>query len=108
MSVSEVQVENKDRERTKYDNQQEIEIAIWDEIHRKRLFLTEQAPICQENLRGSFGNLELTLVATAVLDETYEYPPDMDASTKELFMETATICCIIPKNLVSFLITLEK
>ena len=39
----------------KATTQQTVNKAIWDEIHRKRFYLAEQAPIYQGSLRGDFG-----------------------------------------------------
>ena len=38
----------------------DVEEAIWKEIHKKRFFLAEEAPICQGNLRGDFGYSAVT------------------------------------------------
>jgi hypothetical protein len=45
-----VQVEGEDGEVTEYDTQDSVENAIWSEIHSKRFYLAEQAPICQGTL----------------------------------------------------------
>jgi len=56
-SVSMVQVEDTTGNIVEHTTQQTIHAAIWDEIHRKRFFLAEEAPICQGRLRGEFGYL---------------------------------------------------
>ena len=81
-----------------YDTQDTMQNAIWDNIHRKRFHLAEDAPICKGDLRDDFGYNAVSPIAQAVLDGTYQYPPDFDQATKELCEECARIWLIVPKN----------
>ena len=78
-----------------------MQTAIWDEIHGRRFYLAEQAPICQGTLREDFGYMAATEVAKSVLEGTYEYPADFDPATRELIEECARIRQKIPPNSVS-------
>ena len=80
--------------------QREVENAIWDEIHGKRFYIAEQAPICQGKLRGEFGYFANTEAAKAVLDGTYVYDDEMHCGTKELLQEAHRIRQIIPPDSV--------
>jgi hypothetical protein len=46
-------------------------------------------------------------MAQSVLDGSYNYPPDIDEVTKELFEECAKIQSIIPANSVTGIISQE-
>ena len=77
------------------------------EVHRKRYFLAESAPICKGQLKGDFEYLATSHSAKKVIDGTYEFPDNMDEATKEICEEVARICQMIPKESASFLITKE-
>ena len=70
-----------------FNTEEAVQEAIFNEVHRKRYNLAEEAPICQGALRGQFGYSATSPTARFVLDGTYEFPPDMDAATRELFEE---------------------
>ena len=69
---------------------------FFNEVHRKRYNLVEDAPICQGVLRKQFGYTATSLTAQLVLEGTYEFPPDMDSATKKLFEEIAHIQEMVP------------
>ena len=75
-----------------------MENVIWDRIHKKRFHLSEQASICQGQLRGGFGYLANTPATIQVLSGTYNYPPECDPATQELLQECELICRIVPKD----------
>jgi hypothetical protein len=50
-----VQVEKEDGTLDEFSTKEEVQCAIWENIHRKRFYLAEEAPICSGNLRGMFG-----------------------------------------------------
>ena len=56
--------------------------AIWDEVYRKRYFLSESAPICKDQLKGDLGYLATSHSAKNVLDGIYAFPDNMDEATK--------------------------
>lgn len=53
-SVRSVQLQDDEGGVTEFTMQEEVEGVIWSEIHGKRFYLAEQAPICQGGLRGEF------------------------------------------------------
>ena len=71
---------------------------IWEEIHGKRFYLAEQAPICKGRLRGDFGYMANTRSSQSVLSGTYEYPDDIHQGTKDILEEISVIRSIVPKN----------
>ena len=77
-------MENKDQKGalTKNTTQESVQQAIFENIHRKRFFLAESAPICTVKLRGQFGYNAVTRTAKAILDGTYVYPEDFNQATK--------------------------
>ena len=72
--------------------------AIFTNIHQKRFFLAEAAPICSRPLCGQFGYNATLRTAKAILDDTYEFPPNFDQATKEILLECARIRVMIPIN----------
>jgi hypothetical protein len=64
-SVRRVLVEDENQEGvlTKNVMQDTVQAAIFDNIHRKRFFLVEDAPICSGVLRGQFGCNAVTRTA---------------------------------------------
>ncbi len=86
---------------TKNTTQETVQSAIFDNIHRKRFFLAEEAPICSGPLRGQFGHNAITKTAKAILSGQYTYPPDFDQATREICEECARICCMIPQDTIS-------
>jgi hypothetical protein len=91
-----------------YDTEETIHQAIFNKVHCKRYNLAEEAPICQGRLRGEFGYISTLPTAQTVLDGTYDFPPDMDEATRELFEEIAQIHTIIPSNSVTGVISRER
>ncbi len=51
-----------------HTNQATVHEAIWANIHYKRLYLAEAAPICQGQLRSDFGYNAATRVAADILE----------------------------------------
>ena len=91
-----------------HNGQDELNEAIWDNIHRKRFHLAESVPLCNGALRGTFGYNAICHISHMILEGTYDYPPDFDEPTKEILMECAAIRLKIPKSSVSTLITREN
>jgi hypothetical protein len=92
-------------DKREYSNQTGIEKAIWSKIYHKRLYLAEEAPICQPPLRREFGYCAQTAAGRAVLNGTYEFPINTDLATRELLEEVTHLWEMIPANSVSFEIT---
>jgi hypothetical protein len=67
--VRRVLVEDESQEGVLTENitQETVQAAIFENIHRKRFFLAEDAPICSGNLRGQFGYNAVTKTAKAIL-----------------------------------------
>ncbi len=74
-----------------YKTKKSVQETIFNEVHRKRYDLAEEAPICQGVLRGQVGYILTSPMAQTVLDGTYDFPPDMDEATKELFVEITQV-----------------
>jgi hypothetical protein len=85
-----------------------VQEAIFNEVYRKRYNLAEEAPICQGVLRGQFGYISTSPMAQTVLDGTYDFPPDMDKATKEIFVEIAQIQSIVPPDSIIGVISRER
>ncbi len=67
------------------ETEEGVQEAIVNEVHQKRHTLVKGAPICQGKLRGQFSNISTSPTTKTVLDETYNFPPNMNAATRELF-----------------------
>ena len=106
-SVSAVQVEDGAGGVIDYDTEETVQQAIFKEVHRKRYNLAEEAPICQGGLRGQFGYTLTLPTAKSVLDGTYDFPPNMDEATRELFEEIAQVHTIVPLDSVMGVISRE-
>ena len=68
-----------------FDTEEAVQEAIFNEVHRKRYNLAEEAPICQGVLCGQFGYTATSPTAQSVLNGSYVFSPEIDAATKELF-----------------------
>ncbi len=90
-----------------YDTEETVQQAIFNKVHPKRYNLAEEAPICQGMLRGQFGYTLTLPTAKTVLDGTYDFPPDMDEATRELFEEIAQVRTIVPLDSVTCVISRE-
>jgi hypothetical protein len=62
---------------TKNITQESVQEAIFANIHQKRFFLAEAAPICMGGLRGKFGYNAITRTARAILNGTYKFHPTL-------------------------------
>jgi hypothetical protein len=86
---------------------EDLHEAIWENIHCERFYLAEEAPMCSGPLRGIFGYNSVTPIAKAILEGTYQYPPDFDEATKEILQEWALIRIRVPNNSITTTITPE-
>lgn len=93
---------------TEHLTEKSVTDAIFNNIHRKRFFLAEAAPICSGALRGQFGYNATTRTAEAILNGSYEFPPDFDQATKEILLECARIRVMIPMDSLNIIITKEE
>jgi hypothetical protein len=100
-----VRVEQGDVTTEEYTGQEEMQEAIWDNIHRKRFHLAKLAPLCQEPLCGTFGCNAICQTLQGILDGMYEYPPEFDEATKEILQECVLIRLKIPVSSIKTLIT---
>jgi hypothetical protein len=103
-SVRIVQVQDEDGGITEHNTQETVEQAIWNEIHGKRFYLAEQAPICQGRLRGQFGYMANTAAAEEVLAGVYEPEEDEHQGTLDLLEEIGRIRAVVPKDSVNCLV----
>ena len=99
-SVRVVQMEDGEGELVEYTTQAEVHDAIWNNIHRKRFYLAEEAPICQAPLREEFGYNADSEVGEEVLEGTYQFGEDFEEYTREIMEEVAHTRAIIPKDSV--------
>jgi hypothetical protein len=90
-----------------FNTKEAVQGAIFNEVHRKRYNLAKEAPICQGTLCTQFGYTATSLTAQSVLDGTYNFPPDMDDATRELFEEIVHIRSKVPSDSVNSLILQE-
>ncbi len=86
-----VQVELAEGTVKEIDRKEELYKAIWDNIHRKQFYLAKEAPIFSGPLRGAFGYNTITPTAKAILEGTYNYPPEFDEATKGVLQECTLI-----------------
>ncbi len=102
-------VENSEQEGmlTEHTTAELVQEAIFLNIHHKRFFLAENAPICSGGLQGWFGYNAITMTAQAILAGTYVYPPDFDQATREICEECARIGVMIPRDSLNTLLTKE-
>jgi hypothetical protein len=103
-----VQVEQADGTVQEYSGQDDLQWAIWRNIHEKRFHLAESAPLCSGQLRGIFGYNAICQTSHEILEGTYEYPPEFDQATKEILQECTAIRLKIPKSSVSATITSDN
>ena len=106
-SVGAVQVSNEHGGVTELTSQQEVQDAIWREVHQTRYHMAEEAPICQGKLRGEFGYNADTLAARQVLSGQYEFGEDFHEGTKRLMESIADIRQQVPIDSVDTIITRE-
>jgi len=99
--VSLVQTVREDGSIVEHTSEEAIHREIFNEIHNKRFYLAEEAPICQGELRGEFGYQAFSPTANAILAGTYEYPDSFDEATREICEECAMIRHLITANAFS-------
>jgi hypothetical protein len=87
--------------------QEGVQNAIFNEVHGKWYNLAEEAPVCKGTLRGQFDYTLTSSTAWSVLEGSYDFPPDIDEPTKEIFEECAKIQSIVPAILVTGIISRE-
>lgn len=105
-SVSSVQVQ-RDGKTVELKTQQEVQQAIWSEVHQSRYHLAEEAPICQGNLRRKFGYNSESIAARQVLNGTYEFEDDFHEATRRICEAVADFREIVPEDSVDHIITRE-
>jgi hypothetical protein len=91
-----------------FNTKEAVQEAIFNKVHHKQYNLAEEAPIRQGAFRGQFGYTATFATARSVLDGTYDFLPDIDAATRELFEEIAHIHSMVPPDLVNGLILQER
>jgi hypothetical protein len=80
-SVSSVQVKTPEGDTVELKTQEEVQNAIWKEVHQSRYHLAEEAPICKGKLRGQFGYNAESLAARQVLNGSYQFEDDFHEAT---------------------------
>ncbi len=102
-----VQVEGPNSLVEEHVTQASVQEAIWSNIHYKRLYLAEEALVCQGQLCKDLSYNAVSSTARAILDGTYAYPETFDEATKELCRAYAQIRQIVPKDSIGIKITKE-
>jgi hypothetical protein len=82
----------------KCTTQDTVEQTIFSKIHKKCYTLMGNAPICNGKLLKDFGYTVNTPASRALLDGTYEAPPNSGAAPNILFAENAPICWLVPEK----------
>jgi hypothetical protein len=90
-----------------YTEKEQLQEAIWNNIHQKCFYLAEEVPLCLGPLRGFFGYNSVSPIAKMILNGTFDYPTDFDDATKEILQECAKIRLLVPKDSVGTSITKE-
>jgi hypothetical protein len=98
-------VERGDGDVDEFVEREALHRAIWDNIHKKRFVLAEDAPLCQRPLRGMFGYCAVSITAQSILSGKYNYPDNFDQATREILEECARIRLTIPIDAVSTVIS---
>ncbi len=80
-----VQVEQADGSIQEFSGQDDLQVAIWKNIHKKRFHLAEPAPLCSEPLQGTFGYNAICQTSHEILEGMYAFPPHFDLATKEFW-----------------------
>ncbi len=106
-TATSIQVKGQDgaMERTTKDT---VELTIFSKIHKKHYTLADKAPSCIGELFQEFSYTANTPASRAVLDGTYEAPPNSNAVTNKLFAEIAAIHQLVPEKSVAVIITPEQ
>jgi hypothetical protein len=102
-----VQVGQGDGNVQEYTEKEQLQEAIWNNIHRKRFYLAKELLLCSGQLQGSFRYNAVSPTAKMILDSTFEFPPNFDEATKEILQESARIQITVPKNSVETRISKE-
>jgi hypothetical protein len=82
-----------------YTGKEEVHTAMWSNIHRKRFYLAEQAPICAGTLQEEFGYNSNMVATEQVLKGEYLLEQPIDAATQEL-LATAEIRKGVQENMI--------
>jgi hypothetical protein len=67
--------------------QEAIQKAIFDNIHRKRFYLTEAAPVCNGHLHRMFGYNATMITAQRILEGRYSFLEGFGQATREICKE---------------------
>ncbi len=100
-SATSVQVEVQPGILSELSTKDKVEDAIFREVQDERYTQAKEAPICSGKLFDDFGYVANTLASKAVLDGTYQPPPNSDQATAELFDKIAAIRRIVPMDSAS-------
>ncbi len=100
-----VQVKQADGAVQEFSGQDNLQGAIWSNIHEKCFHLAKLAQQCSGSLQGTFGYNAICQTSNEILEGMYKFPPKFDQATKEILQECAAIRLKIPKSLVNTMIT---
>jgi hypothetical protein len=100
-------LKNSDVDTVELKTQDEVQNAIWKEVHQDRYHLAEEAPICQGKLRGEFGYSPESIAARQVLNGSYEFEDNFHEATKRTCEAAADIRAKVPEDSVDNIIARE-
>ncbi len=90
-SVRSVQVENEEGTTEVFSTREEVHKAIWSNIHRKRFYLAETAPICNSPLHEIFGFNADREAGEEVQAGTFNYGEDFEEAIHDIYHEVTLI-----------------
>ena len=102
--MAKVQVMGEEGETIELTTQEEVQEAIWNEVHQSRYHLAEEAPICQGALRGQFGYNADMLAARQILNRSYTFGQDFHMGTRKVLEAAADFREKIPQDEVDKII----
>jgi hypothetical protein len=103
-----VQVKQADGTVQEFSCQDNLQGAIWSNIHEKCFHLAKSAPLCSGSLRGTFGYNAICQTSHEILEGTYDFPPDFNQATNQILQECAAIRLKIPESSVNATIMKKK
>jgi hypothetical protein len=83
-----------------YTEKEQLQEAIWNNIHQKRFYPAEEVHLCSGPLQGYFGYNTVTRISQMILNKFFGYPQDFDKATKEIFQECVKTRLLVTKDSV--------
>jgi hypothetical protein len=90
-----------------YAEKEQLQEAIWNNIHRSASTLQRRRQCTWDRYKGPSDTTRSPQLQKMILEGTFKYPPDFDEATKEILQECARIGLLVPKDMVGTGITKE-